>query len=29
MRLRAGKKKHPVQLHGYTENAKREGVLKW
>ncbi|NRA49042.1 MAG: TerC family protein [Phaeodactylibacter sp.] len=28
MRLRAGRKKHPVQLHGYTEEAKREGILK-
>lgn len=28
MRLRAGRKKQPVQLHGYTEDAKREGVLK-
>jgi predicted tellurium resistance membrane protein TerC len=28
MRLRAGRKKAPVQLHGYTEDAKREGILK-
>lgn len=28
MRLRAGRKKSPVQLHGYTEDAKREGILK-
>jgi predicted tellurium resistance membrane protein TerC len=28
MRLRASRKKKPVQLHGYTEDAKREGVLK-
>lgn len=27
MRLRAGRKKSPVQLHGYTEDAKREGIL--
>lgn len=27
MRLRANKKKKPVQLHGYTEDAKRAGVL--
>ena len=28
MKLRANKKKHPVQLHGYTEDAKREGIIK-
>ena len=28
MRLRSNRKKKPVQLHGYTEDAKREGVLK-
>jgi predicted tellurium resistance membrane protein TerC len=28
MRLRADRKKAPVQLHGYTEDAKREGILK-
>ncbi len=28
MRLRAGRKKAPVQLHGYTEDAKREGILE-
>ncbi len=27
MRLRVNRKKHPVQLHGYTEDAKREGLL--
>jgi predicted tellurium resistance membrane protein TerC len=27
MRLRANRKKHPVQLHGYTEDAAREGML--
>ncbi|MEQ8705460.1 MAG: TerC family protein [Phaeodactylibacter sp.] len=28
MRLRAGRKKGSVQLHGYTEDAKRQGILK-
>lgn len=28
MRLRAGRKKSPVQLHGYTEDARREGILE-
>lgn len=28
MRLRADRKKAPVQLHGYAEDAKREGILK-
>lgn len=27
MKLRANRKKAPVQLHGYTEDAKREGLL--
>lgn len=27
MRLRVNRKKHPVQLHGYTEDAKREGLI--
>jgi predicted tellurium resistance membrane protein TerC len=28
MRLRVDRKKSPVQLHGYTEDAKREGLLE-
>lgn len=28
MRLRAGKRKKPVKLHGYTEEAEKKGILK-
>ncbi|MCO6477008.1 MAG: TerC family protein [Phaeodactylibacter sp.] len=28
MRLRANRRKEPVQLHGYTEDAVREGILE-
>ena len=28
MRLRANRRKHPVQLHGYAEDAVKEGILE-
>ena len=28
MRFRSRRRKSPVQLHGYTEDAVREGILK-